>query len=101
MEKKPMFITKLIYAFLVFSLFSTTIYAQKKTAKHCYFKNHQSSEYYLKIFDEYKTKDDMECFKNMVDSLLIWSEKDSMERKIKVLDALITNFNGKYYEQSD
>ncbi len=101
MKKKNLFATKLLLLAVVLHFGCMNIYAQKTVVKHCYIKNHQGADYYLKIFEEYKTKDDMDCFKGMVDSLLLWSEKDSMQKKIKILDALITDFNGKYYEQSD
>jgi len=82
-------------------ILNATSYSQKSIPKHCYFKNHQGVEYYEKIFEEYKAKQDVECFKSMIDSLLIWTQKDSMEKKIKILDALITHADGVYIDQGD
>jgi hypothetical protein len=96
-----LFPLKLIVVAVLITVGSAKSYSQKTIAKHCYFKNHQSEEYYSKIFDEYKLKQDLECFKNMIDSLLFWCEKDSLQKNIKVLDALISHADGVYADQGD
>ncbi len=75
--------------------------AQKVIQKHCYFKNHQNPEYYVKLVDEYKTKSDLTCFVNMIDSLMMWSDKDSMEKKIKIFEAIFNNTDGAFSERED
>jgi hypothetical protein len=101
MKKRIQLFVKLVLMMGIIFFQIHSVIAQKAIPKHCYFKNHQGVEYYTKIFDEYKLKMDVECFKNMVDSLLLWCEKDSMERKIKVLDALISKADGIYADQGD
>ena len=101
MKKEILNLMKLAIILVCICLGFSNVYSQKATARHCYFKNHQSVEYYSKVFDEYKIKQDLECFKNMIDSLLFWCEKDSMEKKIRILDALITHADGVYADQGD
>ncbi len=86
---------------LLLFFFNGKTVAQNTNKIHCYFHNHGSVEYYLKIFDEYKMKQNVQCYTNMMDSLLMWTSADSITKSIKIFDNILKHSEGIYAEQSD
>ncbi|MEI6816221.1 MAG: hypothetical protein WCL14_06395 [Bacteroidota bacterium] len=101
MTQKKQLLFSLALVLIMFFFLSEKTTAQNTNKIHCYFHNHGSVDYYVKILDEYKMKENVQCYTNMMDSLLMWTSSDSIEKSIRIFDNILKHTEGIYAEQSD